>query len=71
MYQQIEQLFCKIDASNDMLSQAACWFQFEQRFPPNSQAFDNLLSILGVAGVILLLGILKVRSGGFFGWRKI
>jgi hypothetical protein len=47
-YQTVEQFWCKFQASNDMLSQGACWVNFENNYPPNSHKFNDLLTVGGL-----------------------
>jgi hypothetical protein len=70
-YQTVEQLWCKVQASNDALSQGACWLNFEAQYPPGSKQFDQLVGGFALVAIVLILAIAKVRSGGLFGWRKI
>ena len=61
-YADVERLFCKITASNDIISQGACWISFEQNYPPGSQAFEDLLELaFGLAVLFAIILASKAR----------
>ena len=70
-YQTVEQFWCKFQASNDALSQGACWLNFEAQYPPGSKQFDQLVYGFGLVAILLILAVVKVSRSGLFGWRKI
>jgi hypothetical protein len=57
-YQALEQLTCKLAASNDIVSQGACWLNFEAQYPPGSQAYNDLVD--GIGGSIETVAIIVV-----------
>jgi hypothetical protein len=65
-YQSVEQLWCKLAASNDVLSQFACYTNFEQTFPPTSGRLER--AMIGIIICLVFLW-LSYRDGGLL-WKK-
>jgi hypothetical protein len=70
-YQSFEQFVCKLTASNDFISQAACLVNFEAQYPPGSFNPDAILWVIG--GLVCLIAYKSHKNGGlwaaFFGRR--
>lgn len=67
----VEQLYCKFAASNDMLSQGICYVQFEQKFTPQQwQAMTDAADKSGLFPIVMwvLIGALIIRSIGKRSW---
>jgi hypothetical protein len=72
-YQDVEQFWCKITASNDFLSQLACMANFEQQHPPGAVATGPLADpklgmsdstiLLLLGAVVVLIAIRSYREG--------
>jgi hypothetical protein len=75
-YIDVEQLYCKFAASNDVLSQGLCYVQFEQKFPPAQWQAINIAgdsALVPVAFLIFVIWIAfqSVRDGGWMGaWGR-
>lgn len=65
-YADAESIYCKLTASNDFLSQGACWLQFEAQYPPGSKAFadfsDGLQACAVIAGAVVIFVLYNLRS---------
>lgn len=73
-YRFFEQTWCKLFASNDFISQPACWINFEAQYPIGSDAYAHLVAWTVFAPIIILAiaGKCYVNGGlgaGLFGVR--
>lgn len=60
-YQTVEQAWCKVTASDNIISQGACWLNFEAKYPPGSPAFDGLQSTIVIIAVVIGFVVIQLR----------